>query len=160
MGFIRILTMDGRAAIVARAGPLFEAMQSVIRRDNPSLADEQISRGLRELLGPFEFEHIFDEPRSIHFLPCYVEVAGRWVAILESDPQVIMQVATCMNAYRTALKQELGDVDRLRHLREGFISKGGHGADFDNYLFARFSAQMNAYVEQARANNVNSENRG
>jgi hypothetical protein len=134
--FLRQFTPEAVEAIHNGGGPMLDAIEAAIVRDNPGVTLDMAKEMLNAIRDPDPIRHVgaLEKVRTIKNLPSYVEVNGEWYPILETDPSRAIMGAASTLADRIYFYEQFGDDAAVAKLRADYVHAGGSGRDFDNTI--------------------------
>ena len=138
--FLRNPTPDAIDAINREAGPMYDAIAAVVQRDN-NMTLGKAKDALREWMGPESVRKVgsLENSRAIPNMPAYVQVNGKWVPILETDPYAALMGGMRRQAQRIYFVETFGQNIKgqetaIEQLRGRFAKAGGSSQTFDDIL--------------------------
>jgi hypothetical protein len=134
--FLREYTPDAMEALHSGAGPLYQAISDAVVRENPGMTPLAVKQAMEAIRSPDPIKHhaALEQLREIKNLPSYVQVKGKWVQVLETDPYRAIVGATRSMARRIYFYETFGNDEAVAKLRQRHIAAGGDARDFDNTL--------------------------
>jgi hypothetical protein len=136
--FIRHWTPEFMESVQNGSGPLLDAYEKAVIRDNPGVTPQMVKDTLEAMRSPDPIRHnrALETLRTIKNVPAYVEVNGEWMQIMETDPYRVLLSGTRSMAQRIYFYEKVGSDEDVAKMRAKFVEEGGTRKEFDDAVAA------------------------